>query len=543
MALGVIVALAWLAEKEPQLPALLALPIIVFVGGVVARSSILRAWRQALGRAHFYEGRLAKMAGSWAGAREMGSRFLDDVHPYARDVDVFGAGSLFERLHLAGTSLGEESLAAWLRSPAAIEDVRARQAAGAELRDALDLREDLAILGQQAQARINMDELAAWSAARAGDIRLARWTANAATAFVGLALLGFVVGVGFLPCFVAIALSGAIALLGRLLIPTSLPNLSLKDTDIRPFVAILARLQRQPFASPSLRQTQTALAGASLARLVRLLAARPHSAVPLIGGTRLALALEAWRQRQGAALVTWLRALSRLEALSALAAYAYENPTDPYPELLDKGPCFEAYELGHPLLAAGQCVRNDVCLNRDVRLLIVSGSNMSGKSTLLRTVGANLVLALAGAPVRAVRLRISPLTLGATLCIQDSLAQGRSRFFAEVSRIRLLLDLAQSRPPLLFLLDELFSGTNSEDRRRGAEAVVRGLASSGAIGIMTTHDLALTRLAEHPDLCAMNVHFTDRWTDDVMTFDYRMRTGVLPSGNGLALMRAVGIKV
>jgi len=294
-----------------------------------------------------------------------------------------------------------------------------------------------------------------------------------------------------------------------------------------------------------LGNARAALAGASLARLVRTLAAQPYTplAVLFMGSTRLALALEMWRQRHGAALMTWLGALSKLEALSALAAYAYENPSDPYPELVDAGPCFEADEMGHPLLPATQCVRNDVRLDADVRLLIVSGSNMSGKSTLLRAVGANAVLAFAGAPVRAVRLRLAALTPGATLCIQDSLLRGRSRFFAEVSRIRLLLDLAQSRPPLLFLLDELFSGTNSEDRRRGAEAVVGTLVGSGAIGIMTTHDLALTRLAGDPDLRAENVHFTDQRADGVMAFDYRMRKGTLPSGNGLALMRAVGIKV
>src|SRR4051794_8301589 len=175
IALSIIVALAWLGEKEPLLPALLALPIVVFIGVVVARESILGAWRQALGRARFYEGRLAKLTGSWAGIGETGSRFLCDAHPYARDLDVFGAGSLFERLHLVGTPLGEETLATWLNSPAEIDEIHARQAAVAELRNELDLREDLAWLGQQAPARIPMDELAAWSAAPIRDVRLAYW--------------------------------------------------------------------------------------------------------------------------------------------------------------------------------------------------------------------------------------------------------------------------------------------------------------------------------------------------------------------------------
>ena len=232
-----------------------------------------------------------------------------------------------------------------------------------------------------------------------------------------------------------------------------------------------------------------------------------------------------------------------MEALNALAAYAFENPADPFPELLHEGPCFEADGLGHPLLPTARCVRNDLRLNAAQQLLIVSGSNMSGKSTLLRTVGANAVLALAGAPVRAVRLRLALLTPGATLRLQDSLLKGRSRFFAEVARIRQLLDLARTHPPLLFLLDELFSGTNSDDRRQGADAVVRRLLDAGAIGLLTTHDLALTHLADVLAPRAANVHFADQFADGAMTFDYKMRCGVLRNGNGLALMRALGIVV
>jgi DNA mismatch repair ATPase MutS len=176
-------------------------------------------------------------------------------------------------------------------------------------------------------------------------------------------------------------------------------------------------------------------------------------------------------------------------------------------------------------------------------LLIVSGSNMSGKSTLLRSVGINAVLALAGGPVRARRLRLSALAVGATLRIQDSLQAGRSRFFAEVLRVRQLLDLAGAKPPLLFLLDELFGGTNSGDRRRGAEAVLRQLLQAGAIGLVTTHDLALTELAGSLAPQAANVHFADRYEGGKLLFDHQMRPGVVPNGNGLALMRAVGIEL
>jgi hypothetical protein len=312
--------------------------------------------------------------------------------------------------------------------------------------------------------------------------------------------------------------------------------------------ALLARLEHPSFASALLSRLQAELAAdgrrasRSLMRLHRLMRVAPYTPL-LLGGTPMLLALENWRGTRGQALGRWLSALGEFEALCALAAYSFENPDDPFAEIVPDGPCFEAEQLGHPLLPRTRCVRNDIRLNAGLRLLVVSGSNMSGKSTFLRTVGINAVLALAGAPVRARRLRIAPLVLGATLRVQDSLQTGRSRFYAEVLRVRQLLDLARGRPTLLFLLDELFQGTNSQDRRAGAEGVVRILIACEAIGLVTTHDLALTEMAEHLQPLAANVHFEDRFENGVLLFDYLLRPGVVQSSNGLALMRAVGIDI
>jgi DNA mismatch repair ATPase MutS len=188
-------------------------------------------------------------------------------------------------------------------------------------------------------------------------------------------------------------------------------------------------------------------------------------------------------------------------------------------------------------------VRSDVHLGGGMQLLVVSGSNMSGKSTLLRTVGINAILALAGAPVRAASLRLSPLAVGATLRIQDSLQEGRSRFYAEITRIRELADIAAGSAPLLFLLDELFHGTNSHDRRVGAAGVLRSLLDRGAIGLITTHDLALTSVADELSPRAANVHFQDWFEGNEIRFDYLMKPGPVTRSNALALMRAVGLDV
>jgi DNA mismatch repair ATPase MutS len=309
---------------------------------------------------------------------------------------------------------------------------------------------------------------------------------------------------------------------------------------------LFARLEGEQFRSPRLAQLRAELdAGPASRRVARLhrLYRLAELAPVLASRPQAAMLLDAWRQAAGPALGRWLAALGEIEALCALAAYSFECPEDPFPEVLDAGAVFEAEALGHPLLPAARCVRNDLLLGGATCLLIVSGSNMAGKSTLLRAAGVNTVLALAGGPVRARRLRLAPLAVGATLRVQDSLAAGRSRFQAEVLRVRRLLEMAGGAPPLLFLLDELFQGTNSADRRAGAEAILRQLLEAGAIGLVTTHDLALTEIADRLGGRATNVHFEDRYENGELTFDYRMRPGVVRHTNGLALMRAVGIDV
>jgi DNA mismatch repair ATPase MutS len=260
----------------------------------------------------------------------------------------------------------------------------------------------------------------------------------------------------------------------------------------------------------------------------------------LLWSTQLGMAVEAWRVKNGLAVAQWLNSISEIEALTSLANYAWENPEDPFPTFSEEITTFEGDDLGHPLLARERCVRNSVRLAPPVRLLIVSGSNMSGKSTLLRTVGVNTVLALAGAPVRAANLRLSKLSLGASIRTVDSLEEGHSRFMAEILRLKQILELPS---PALFLLDELLHGTNSHDRAAGSEGLIRALLDHGGIGLVTTHDLSLARIADELAPVAENVHFEDRLEDGRLVFDYRMRAGVVRRSNALELMRAVGLNV
>src|ERR1700674_1008456 len=254
------------------------------------------------------------------------------------------------------------------------------------------------------------------------------------------------------------------------------------------------------------------------------------------------MAVEQWRFDHSAALQIWLDSWAEFEALHSLANYAYENPGNSFPEVCSETR-FEAEALGHPLLSMACCVRNDIQLGGESRFYIVSGSNMSGKSTLLRAIGLNAVLALAGAPVTCARMRVSLLYIGASMRTMDSLVDHRSRFYAEIERLRDIVDLARAGHPTLFLLDELLSGTNSHDRRIGAAAVIRSLVEGGAIGLVTTHDLALADIAETLGGRARNVHFEDYLEGGEIRFDYRLRTGVVERSNALELMRAVGLDV
>jgi DNA mismatch repair ATPase MutS len=258
---------------------------------------------------------------------------------------------------------------------------------------------------------------------------------------------------------------------------------------------------------------------------------------------QVAFAAERWRQAHGGALRLWMDAIGQMEALLALASYSYERPSDSFPEFVDGPAVFEGEELGHPLVPAALCVRNDVSISGETRVLLVSGSNMSGKSTLLRAVGMNTVLAMAGAPVRARRLRLTPLHVGASIRVNDSLQEGSSRFYAEITRLRQICDFAGGSPPLLFLLDELLQGTNSKDRRIGAEGIVRALVNRGAIGLVSTHDLALTDIGGAVEGHLRNVHFQDELANGRMTFDYKLRDGVVAKSNGLELMRSIGLEV
>jgi hypothetical protein len=537
------------------LPAAASLVLIVLI---VRHDCVIKEVDRLKRAVAFYESGLRRLEDRWAGFGSNGSRFSDASHPYAEDLDLFGRGSLFELLCTARTRAGEERLASWLKEPAPPNAVRARQEAVEELKGRLDLREDLAVLGEEVRSGVNPDLLEEWGKQ---PVRLTsqglRWVGVALSASTIVGLGWWIAGRGPILFYILLILEQGFAGILGARVRQVVKALDKPAQDLSLLSDLLARLEREPFRSPLLQELLAALdmqevpPSKRIARLQTLksyLDARRNVAFAPIGGillwtTQLAFSIEKWRGENGPHFERWLRVAGEFEAICALSGYAFEHPENSFPEIIDAGALFFAEGMAHPLLPVGQAVLNDIQIDESHRLYIVSGSNMSGKSTLLRTIGTNVVLALAGASAPAARLSLSPLHLGASIRTQDSLQAGISRFYAEIKRLRQVVEIANTQPPLLFLLDEILHGTNSHDRRVGAEAVVRALIRQGAVGLITTHDLAITAIAEDTMLSGVNVHFEDQLEDGQMTFDYHLRPGVVEKSNAIELMRAVGLEV
>jgi MutS domain V/MutS domain III len=551
--------IAWESLRQHALsPWWLLLPAGIFVGIVAYHSRILRSRDLAQRAVAFYEGGLARMENRWQGSGQSGERFADPHHVYAADLDLFGRGSLFELLSTTRTRMGEDNLAKWLLAPSTVEEITERHAAVRELREELGLREDLAVLGADASVGVHPEELLRW--AKTSNEMRPEWIRWVSPALAVSAIASAVVWAwsGLATPLIAVASVEAIL---RYRLRNQLEQVLLGSEhvfrDLGLLSGVLARVERQSFSAPRLQALQRELlshgltssdAISRLKTIIDLSDSRRNLIVqildvPLMYSIQVAFAAERWRRLHGHAVGSWLKAIGEIEALLCFGTYSYEHADDPFPEFVKGAASLDAAEIKHPLIASENCVSNNVRIGDDVSVLLVSGSNMSGKSTLLRTVGINAVLAMAGAPVRARSIQLTALHVGASIRINDSLQEGSSRFYAEITRLRKLFDLAGGDPPLLFLLDELLQGTNSKDRRIGAEGVLSALLKRGAIGLVTTHDLALAEIDASLNGQLHNVHFQEEFEDGQMSFDYKLREGLVTKSNGLALMRSIGLDV
>ena len=553
------VLLAWLGLGAALIaPSWAFLPVAVFLFLMVVHALVLNEQDRARQARRYYERGLSRLDGTWAGTGPDGARFID-AQPYARDLDLFGRGSLFQLIDTARTEAGEETLARWLSHGARKGEIEARQEAVAELRQRLGFRETLAIRAGDAPVS-RTGALSRWAASPPVGFRAIHAGMLAACALVTATLLITALATTLPPdiLFAWLAVQTALAFSWRRRVARVIRGVDAAAYDLGLLSELLASIEKEPFASARLQAlrgvlvVEGVLPSRRIVQLQRYIAARDVNRNPfmkpfallLLVGSQAAAAIDRWHAKHRQELARWLDVVGELEALSSFGTYAFEHPDDRFPIVTEDGPVFSAVDLAHPLIPESVGVRNSLELGRAApHVLIVSGSNMSGKSTLLRTIGANAVLALAGAPVRASALTLSPLVLGATIKVEDSLQEGHSRFYAEILRIRDIVAQGRAGQPVLFLLDEILGGTNSHDRRIGAAAIVRALVRAGAIGAITTHDLALTQLVEELGPRGRNVHFDDHIVDGKMLFDYQMRDGVVEHSNALELMRSIGLDV
>ncbi len=537
---------------------------VAFFVLVFRHADVLRRKERVTRALSFHERRHALVRNQWAGTGSIGERFEDGAHGYAADLDLFGRGSIFDLSCAARTWLGEDACAAWLLSAATSTEIRERQEAVRELERSLEFREALWVAAEPEVHAIDPRPLLDWARApaRIEHRNRVRFTAVALSIFTSTALaLRFAENPWGGRLLGPALLVHAAFLLGfRKRADEATSGLDRADALLATYRESLEAIEGGSFESELLKRGRAALAPSSDARSRASRRVRKlHRIVEwldnlhdfylgaslgplLLWKLQCALALEDWRETSGRELERWLARLGEFDALSGFAALAETHPGWAWPEPIDGGaPRIEAEDLGHPLLAPESCVRNDLRLGGETALMLVSGSNMSGKSTWLRSVGSAAVMAQAGAPVCARAMRMSSLRVVTSLRVVDSLADGASHFLAEVKRLKHALDVAETGAATLFLFDEILHGTNSRERAIGARALVRRLVERHAIGLVTTHDLALVALADELGARAVKSYFADHVEDGRMLFDYKLRPGVLATTNALAVMRSVGI--
>jgi MutS-like protein len=519
--------------------------------------------------------------------------------PLARDLDLYGRASLFHLLGTAHTPAAKALLRDWLEGAAAPAEVRARQAAVAELAELLDFRQllELAVRGMETGGgRAGPPDVEPFLRWAEGDPwLLARpvllWTARGAAALTIAAFaLALAPGAPVSPLLAMVILNLGLSYACRAELGAGLGRVSATRDEMMRYAAALRQAASQPFAAPRLAELTAALqatpaapetpetpeapetreanaagrrgaasppAHAALAALEsRLgLADARHSApvhfllqVLTLWDFHVLASLEGWQRTAGRRARRWLMALGEIEALAALAALRFENPGWCLPEVAAGQPELAARDLGHPLLPAARRVGNDVTVGPAGTFLLVTGSNMSGKSTLLRAIGINAVLAQAGGPACAASLRLPPVRLATSILVEDSLAGGVSFFLAELLRIKGVVAAAAEAEArgavLLYLLDEVLRGTNSAERQIAVRRVLRHLLARGALGAVSTHDHELATGAGIAE-AARPVHFRETLTPGPdgprMSFDYRLRPGLATTTNALELLRQVGL--
>ncbi len=564
-----VVAIVWLlAEADQQIGAAVAL-LVGIIGFLVLlkRHNAIKHERDLARQLAFVnEDETARLSRQYL-RPDAGEPLANPTHFYAHDLDVFGRQSLFRLLNRTHTYKGQSRLAEWLLNPAGADTIRLRQQAATELQPQLDWRQQLeAVADLNAAVSHSPDALVQWATEAAKPLpsylNVVRFLFPVITTALFVAwLLGFLPGVAVL---IALGIHGFVLSRTAARAAVVSEQTVAMSSALNAFRALFAMAEQTPGNSVRLLAIRQALAADSqpasvaigeLAGLTEGLNYRRNPYFSLSIGLftlwdiHYLFRLEAWRAQYGPSLNHWFIALGELEAINSLAGFAYAHPTYATPGIADGVLTLDLARAVHPLLPPGRSISNSLMLTNAGQTVLITGSNMSGKSTFLRTVGANVVLALAGAVVSADAMRCSPVRVFTSMRTQDSLEESTSSFYAELLRLKTLIrltqqsgDLLQNHLPTLYFLDEILKGTNSADRHRGAEALIRQLHHTNAFGFVSTHDLELGQLADADDF-VRNYHFQSDLRNGELIFDYKLRDGICQSFNASQLMQAIGIEM
>jgi len=537
------------------------LVLVVWHGRVIKEEDLARRF------ARVNRDALLRIDGHFSQLSETGAQFSDPKHPFSDDLDVFGPGSLFQRISVAHTRVGQQTLATFFREPADADTIRQRQVAVRALAPLLDTRQRIEALalgvvdpGPKRKEPPNPEPLLRWaeSAPELGGYLHIVWAARIlpfltiggllAWSNFGRSWLYFAIPAVLAVFIIALAQAvtsrvfhavsetqGAFLRYGTLL--AELESVSVDAPLIRAMQARLTQSGKKP--SEEMRRFERAVGFFELKHNGMV---HPVVNLLLMWDIHCVLALEAWQRSVGRFVREWLDVVGEAEALSSLACLAFDEPDFAFPEL-SPTPRFTAEELGHVLISSAVRVRNSVDLPESGTALLVTGSNMSGKSTLLRSMGLASVLAFAGGPVCAKRLILSEFALVTSIRISDSLASGVSHFYAEINKLKAVVDATSGAKPAFFLLDEILHGTNSLERQIGARWVIGELIRRGALGAVSTHDMGLCELSPELMKRVTLIHFRESVKNDEMTFDYKAHPGPVQAGNALRLMRQIGLDV
>lgn len=540
--------------------ALLTLVIFLFL---LARHE---AVKQALARTEYLieinEESLERVEGRWTKFTDDGREYIDAGHRYSTDLDIFGQASVFQWLNTTNTYFGRLAFKETLTTPPHdAKEIRRRQAAVQELADGVDWRQEFQADGKFLQQKKHDPmKLINWME-KGDELSVTKRTLYRVLPIFTTVILLLVIFAGLRYTFLIppVLIQALILRAGAKEVHKVFDSTKRYKDALRAYEDLLAMVETTEFSSEYLTGLKLGLVDErgrlastrikSLGRMVELMDLRYNALfyLPLnvlfLWDYQCLMALERWKRESGRYLRRWLEYIGQIEALASLAVLNFDHPDWALPELVEEPYLVQATMLGHPLLSDNSRVCNDAELRGAGNILVITGSNMSGKSTLLRTVGLNLVLGYTGARVCAHTFRCSIMEIYSSMRLSDNLEQSISSFYAELLRVKMIIEASKKRIPMLFLLDEIFRGTNSRDRHIGAKTVLRNLSREGAMGLVSTHDLELGELEKEPGLKIKNYHFAETYENGEIRFDYKLKPGVSNTSNAIYLMKMIGIEI